>query len=380
MENLLTDETKMFQQMMHRFCEKEIRPVAGDIDEKEEYPSEILAKLAEMGVGGIILPEQYGGSGLGWVGACIAMEELARVSAAVALAAGATSFYFAYPILAGGTEEQKEKYLTAAAYGEKTGTMALTEPNSGSDIAAIQTTAEAKGDSLVLKGSKMSVTNADNADYMLVFARMINDGQPGDFILVIVDSKSPGIAIKKIPKMGMSAVATCEVDFNEVEVPKEGVIASGTECFNLINNARDCFRLVFGAVGLGIMQGAFEEALAYSQDRVAFGKPICAFQAVGFYLADMYKMSRIARNMIYQTAFKADQGLDISLDAQVAKLYASESCMWVADRSLQIHGGYGFSVEYPISRYFREARLMEIGEGTSETLKETILVRLGLPT
>jgi len=380
MENLLTDETKMFQQMMHRFCEKEIKPIAGEIDEKEEYPAAILAKLAEMGVGGIIAPEQYGGSGLGWVGACIAMEELARVSAAVALAAGATSFYFAYPILVAGSEGQKEKYVTAAAYGEKTGTLALTEANSGPDIAKIQTTAEAKGDSLVLKGNKMSVINGDNADYMLVFARMVNDGQPGDFILVAVDSKSPGIAIRKVPKMGMNAVSTCEVDFNEVEVSKEDLIASGPECLKLIANALDCFRLVFGAVGLGIMQGAFEEALTYSQDRVAFGKPICAFQAVGFYLADMFKMSRIARNMIYQTAFKADQGLDISLDAQVAKLYASESCMWVADRSLQIHGGYGFSVEYPISRYFREARLMEVGEGTSETLKETIIERLGLPT
>ncbi|OPY86933.1 MAG: Acyl-CoA dehydrogenase [Syntrophus sp. PtaU1.Bin208] len=379
MENLLTDETKMFQQMMHRFCEKEIKPVAGEIDEKEEYPAEILAKLAEMGVGGIVAPEQYGGSGLGWVGACIAMEELARVSAAVALAVGATSFYFAYPILVAGSEEQKEKYVTAAAYGEKTGTLALTEVNSGPDIAKIQTTAETKGDSLVLKGSKMSVINADNADEMLVFARMINDGQPGDFVLLVVDSKSPGIAIRKVPKMGMSAVATCEVDFNEVEAPKEAVIASGMESLKLITDALDCFRLVFGAVSIGILQGAFEEALSYSQSRVAFGKPICAFQAVGFYLADMYKMGRVARNMIYQTAFKADQGLDISLDAQVAKLYASESCMWVADRSLQVHGGYGFSVEYPISRFFREARLMEVGEGTSETLKETILVRLGLP-
>ncbi len=380
MENLLTDETKMFQQMMHRFCEKEIKPVAGEIDEKEEYPSEILGKLAEMGVGGIIAPEQYGGSGLGWVGACIAMEELSRVSSAVALAAGATSFYFAYPILVAGSEEQKEKYVTAAAYGEKTGTLALTEAGCGPDIAKIQTTAEAKGDSLVLKGSKMSVTNADNVDYILVFARMINDGQPGDYILVVVDSKSPGITLRKVPKMGMSAVSTCEVDFNEVEVPKEALISSGTECFNLVTSAIDCFRLVFGAVGLGIMQGAFEEALTYSQSRVAFGKPICSFQAVGFYLADMFKMSRIARNMIYQTAFKADQGLDITLDAQVAKLFASESCMWVADRALQVHGGYGFSIEYPISRFFREARLMEVGEGTSETLKETILVKLGIPT
>ena len=380
MENLLTDETKMFQQMIHRFCEKEIRPIAGDIDEKEEYPSEILAKLAEMGVGGIITPEQYGGSGLGWVGACIAMEELARVSAAVALAAGATSFYFAYPILEAGTEEQKEKYVTAAAYGEKTGTIAFIEANSGPDIAKIETTVEDKGDSLVLKGSKMSVVNADNADDLLVFARMITGGQPGDFVLVAVDSKSPGIVVRKIPKMGMNAVSTCEVDFNEVQVPKEALISSGEACLGLLTNALDHFRLVFGAVGLGILQGAFEEALAYSQARLAFGKPICAFQAVGFYLADMFKMSRITRIMIYQAAFKADHGQDISLDAQVAKLFASESCMWVADRALQVHGGYGFSVEYPISRYFREARLMEVGEGTSETLKETILQRLGLPT
>lgn len=380
MENLLTDETKMFQQMMHKFCEKQVKPVSGEIDEKEEYPSEILGKLAEVGVGGIIIPEQYGGSSLGWVGACIAMEELARVSAAVALAAGATSFSYAYPILMAGSEEQKEKYLTEVAYGEKMGTLALIEHGTGSAIAGIQTTAEPKGDSLVLKGSKMSVINADNADSILVFARQLKEGKPGDFALVIVDAKSPGIAIRKVPKMGMASVATCDVDFNDVEVPKEALIASGEECFKLVMDALDHYRLVFGAVSLGIMQGAFEEALAYSQSRVAFGKPICAFQAVGFYLADMFKMSRISRNMVYQTAFKADQGLDISLDAQVAKLYASESCMWVADRSLQIHGGYGFSIEYPISRYFREARLMEVGEGTSEALKETILVKLGLPS
>ncbi|OPY14150.1 MAG: Acyl-CoA dehydrogenase [Syntrophus sp. PtaB.Bin001] len=380
MENLLSEETKMFQQILHKFCEKIIRPVAGEIDEKEEYPAEIFGRLAEMGVGGIIIPEEYGGSSLGWVGACIAMEELARLSAAVAIAVGATSFHYAYPILVAGSEEQKETYLTGAVYGEKTGTMAMTEANSGANVAAIQTTAEDKGDHLVLNGSKMFVINADNSDYMLVVAKAKSEAQAGESLLMVIDPKSPGVTIKKVPKMGMSSVSTCDVEFSDVKVPKEALIASGPECLKLIADSVDRFRLVFGAIALGIMQGAFEEASTYSQDRVAFGKPICTFQAVGFYLADMYKMITVSRNMIYHTALKADQGLDFSLDAQVAKLYASESCMWVADRALQIHGGYGFSVEYPISRYFREARLMEIGEGTSEVLKETILTKLGLPT
>jgi butyryl-CoA dehydrogenase len=380
MDNLLSEETKMFQQILHKFCEKIIRPVAGEIDEKEEYPSEIFGRLAEMGVGGIVIPEEYGGSSLGWVGACIAMEELSRLSAAIAIAVGATSFHYAYPILMAGSEEQKETYLTGAVFGEKTGTMAMTEANSGSDATAIQTTAEDKGDHLVLNGSKMFVINADNSDYMLVVAKAKSDAQPGEFMLMVIDPKSPGVTIKKVPKMGMNSVATCDVEFNDVKVPKEALISSGPECLKLIADSVDRFRLVIGAIALGIMQGAFEEASTYSQDRVAFGKPICTFQAVGFYLADMYKMITVARNMVYQTALKADQGLDFSLDAQVAKLYASESCMWVADRALQIHGGYGFSVEYPISRYFREARLMEIGEGTSEVLKDTILTKLGLPT
>ncbi len=378
MENLLTDEIKMFQDMMRKFCEKEIKPVAAEIDEKEEYPLEILKKLAEMGVGGIIVPEQYGGSSLGWVGACVAMEELGRVSAAVALAAGATSFYYAYPILMAGSEAQKENFLTSAAYGEKTGTLALIEANSGYNEAGITATVEDRGDSFVLNGNKMFVTNADHADYMLVFAKQVIEKQPDTFMLLVVDPKSPGITITKIPKMGMAAVSTCKVELNEVAVPKDALISSGPECAKLMTDSLDYFRLIFGAVSLGIMQGAYEEAIAYSQDRETFGMPIFNYQAVGFYLADMFKMLTVARNMIYQTAIKADRCLEFSLDAQVAKLYASESCMWTADRALQIHGGYGFSVEYPISRLFREARFMEVGEGTSEVLKAVIVSKLGL--
>lgn len=378
MENLLTDELKMFQDMMRKFCEKAVKPVAAEIDEKGEYPSEILGKLAEVGVGGIIVPEDFGGSSLGWVGACVAMEELARVSAAVALAAGATSFSYAYPILMAGSDAQKESYLTPVAYGEKTGTLALVEANGGYNEAGIAATAEERGDSYVLNGAKMFVTNADNADYMLVYVKQATAGQPENLALFLVDPKSPGIKVTKIPKMGMDAVSTCEVEFNEVAVSKDALICSGAECAKLMMDSLDYSRLVFGAISLGIMQGAYEEAVSYSQSREAFGKPIFTFEAVGFYLADMVKMLTVSRNMIYQTAVMADLRHDFSLEAQVAKLYASESCMWVADRALQIHGGYGFSIEYPISRLFREARLMEVGEGTSENLKAIIVSKLGL--
>ncbi len=369
----LNDDHIMMRKMVRDFAEKECAPGAEERDEKEEFPREIWNKLAELGLAGITFPEKYGGVESDYLSYAIAVEELSRVDASVGVTVSAHASLCANPIYIFGTEEQKQKYLVPLATGEKIGAFGLTEPMAGSDASGTRTTAVKDGDDYILNGTKIFITNAYEADTYVVTAQMDKSKGNKGIAAFILEKGMPGFTFgKKEKKMGIRSSATYELVFENVRVPAANLLGEEGQGFKVAMVTLDYGRIGIASQALGIAQGAYEQAKKYAKEREQFGMPIAKFQAIQFMLADMATQIEAARLLVYQAAYLASQGRTVSKASAMAKLYASETAMWVTTQAVQIHGGYGYTREYPVERMMRDAKITEIYEGTSEVQRIVI--------
>ncbi|MHB1404181.1 MAG: acyl-CoA dehydrogenase [Desulfitobacteriaceae bacterium] len=363
----LNEEHILMRKMVRDFAEKECAPGAGERDEREEFPREIWDKLAKLGLAGITIPEEYNGVGADYISYAIAVEELSRVDASVGVTVSAHSSLCANPINIFGTEEQKQKYLVPLATGQKLGALGLTEAMAGSDASATRTTAVREGNDYIINGSKIFITNGFEADTYIVTAQMDKSKGNKGIAAFIMEKGMPGFTFgKKEKKMGIRSSATYELVFDNVRVPAENLLGEEGQGFKIAMVTLDYGRIGIASQALGIAQGAFEQALNYAKERVQFGKPLSAFQINQFKLADMATQIDAARLLVYQSAYLASQHRPVSKASAMAKLYAAETAMWVTTQAVQIHGGYGYTREYPVERMMRDAKITEIYEGTSE--------------
>ena len=363
-----SEDLKMLRELARDFTAKEIKPLAQNIDEEEKIPNELIKKIAKVGFFGTAFPEKYGGSGLGKLGYCVMMEEIARGCSSTATMIGAHQSIGTNAIFVGGSEELKNKYLPKLCSGEMIACFALTEPEAGSDTFNLKTEAKKKGNKWILNGSKIWITNAGIADLISVFARTEN-GITG----FVVEADTPGIIIGPAEKkLGIKGSTTNSITFENAEVPAENMIGRDGRGFITAMKTLDGGRLTIGACCLGASRELLELSTVYAKQRKQFGEPIAKFQAVQFMLAEMASKIYPMESVVYRCAFDYDQGKDISIDAAIVKLYASEAMTEVADKALQIHGGMGFSRELPMERYYRDARILRIFEGTTEIQKMII--------
>jgi alkylation response protein AidB-like acyl-CoA dehydrogenase len=357
-----TEEQELLRQTFREFVNKEIKPIAAKIDQEEKIPRELIEKLAEIGALGISFPEEYGGGGFGEVGYCIMQEEIARGCMSTATFIGAHQSIGANAIYLGGNEEQKKKYLVPLAKGEKIGAFCLTEPQAGSDSFNVKTKAELQGDYWVLNGEKLWITNGGIADIVTVFART----EKG-ISAFIVETNTPGfIAGPPEKKMGIKGSTTNAITFDNVKVPKENLLGQEGRGFLLAMKTLDAGRLGLGAACLGAAKELLEMSVKYARERIQFDQPIANFQGIQFMIADMTTMIFNMESIVYRTAVDYDFKKDISRQSAMVKLYCSESLDRIADYAVQIHGGMGYSREYPVERFYRDARINRIFEGTNE--------------
>ena len=363
----LTDNQKMIRNMVREFAEKEIGPIAAELDEKEEYPRETLKKMAQLGLLGILVPTEYGGAGLDTVSYAIIIEEISRKCASTGVVTSVHNSLVSWPIIHYGTEEQKRKYLPLLAKGEKIGAFAGTEANAGSDLGAMETTAELHGDHYIINGSKMFITSGSEAGILIVFAVTDKSAGSRGISAFIVENDMKGFKVGGIfEKMGINASLTAELIFEDMEVPKENLLGKEGEGFKIALSALDGGRIGIGAQAVGIAQAALEESIEYSKQREQFGRPISKFQAIQWMIADMATRIEASRFLVYNAAYKKDKGEPFSKEAAMAKLFASETAVDTVIKAVQIHGGYGYTKEYTVERLFRDAKITEIYEGTSE--------------
>lgn len=363
----LTEEQTMLRDMVRDFAQNEVKPIAAEIDENARFPEETVHKMAELGLMGICFPEEYGGAGMDTVCYAIAVEEISRVCGSTGLTLAAHISLGTNPIYMFGTEEQKQKYLPKLCSGEWMGAFGLTEPNAGSDAGGTETTAVRKNGEYVLNGSKIFITNASVSKVYVATA--VTDKEQGTrgISSFIVESGTPGFSVgKKENKMGVRGSDTAMLHFEDAKVPAENLLGKEGEGFKQFLTILDGGRISIGAMALGIAQGCLDEALKYAEDRKQFGRSLNRFQAVQFMLADMATEIESSRLLVYHAARLKDADKDYIRASAMAKLYASETAMRCANRAIQIHGGYGFTRDYPVERFLRDAKLCEIGEGTSE--------------
>ena len=373
------EEEQEILDMLKDFAEKEVAPIAAEIDENERFPEETWHKLADMGMMGVPFPEEYGGAGLSYltyIGVC---EELAKHCATTSVMVSAHSSLCCWPISEYGTEEQKQKYLVPLASGEKLGAFGLTEPGAGTDAAMQRTTAEDKGDHWVLNGSKIFITNAGYADIFVVMAMTDKEKGNHGISAFIVERGFPGFKVgAHEKKMGIRGSSTCELIFENCIVPKENLLGEVGKGFKVAMSTLDGGRIGIGAQALGIAQAAIDECVKYTKERVQFGKRISQFQNTQFQLADMQARVDAARLLIYRAAQAKQDHEPYSHLAAMGKLYASEAASDVTRRCLQLVGGYGYTREYPFERYMRDAKITEIYEGTSEVQRMVIAGWMGV--
>ncbi|ASK63424.1 acyl-CoA dehydrogenase [Virgibacillus phasianinus] len=376
----LTKEQLMIKKMVRDFAEDVIRPRAIDIDVKAEFPEDIFKQMGELGLLGIPFPEEYGGSGGDTISYALAVEEIGRVCGSTGLSYAAAISLGASPIYYFGTEEQKKKYLTPLAEGKSLGSFGLTEPNAGSDAGGTKTTAVLEGDDYIINGEKCFITNASYAATIIATAVTGKDDRGKNIIsAIIVPTDTDGVTITdNYDKMGVRGSNTAEIVFDNVRVPKENLLGDPNKGFKQFLHTLDGGRISIAALSLGIAQGSLDKSLAYAKERKQFGKSISNFQAIQFKLADMSMEIELARNIIHKSAWLKDQGKPFTKESAYAKLYASETAARAANQAIQIHGGYGYMREYEVERYLRDAKLMEIGEGTSEVQRMVIARQLGL--
>ncbi|HEY7171716.1 MAG TPA: acyl-CoA dehydrogenase family protein [Vicinamibacterales bacterium] len=377
MDFRLTEEQELLRRTVREFAETEIRPHVREWDEAQHFPSEIMPALAGLGLLGIQFPDEYGGAGMSAIDYCICIEELARVDPGLALSIAAHNGLCASHIFMFGTAAQKEKYLGPLARGEKIGAWGLTESTSGSDAAGMRTTASRAGACWVLNGSKTFTTHGRVGD--IVVAMAVTDRTAGSkgISAFIIERGTPGMAAgKKEDKLGMRASDTSEVLFENCRVPADQLLGEEGQGFINTMQVLDAGRIGIAALSVGLAQGAYEAALRYAQERKAFGKTISAFQAIRWKLADNATRIEAARLLTYRAAYLKDRGVRTTLESSMAKLYASEIAVRAAEDCVQIHGGYGFVKDYPAEKYFRDVKLLTIGEGTSEIQRLVIARQL----
>jgi butyryl-CoA dehydrogenase len=373
----LTEEQKLLKQTIRDFAETQIAPGAAARDEAARFPTELIPKMAEVGLFGIMIPQEYGGAGLDAVSAAIIVEELARVDAAVALIVASHNSLCAAHILNFGSEMQKQKYLPPLAHGGKLGAWALTEPGSGSDAAALKTRAKLEGEDWVLSGEKQFTTQGSTAGiYVIMACTEPSQGKRG-ISAFIVERGAAGLRVGKVEnKLGVRASDTAAVQLEDVRVPKENLLGQLNGSFDDVLKVLQGGRVGIGAMAVGIAQGALEESTKYARMRKQFGKPIAEFEAIQWMLADMATEIDAARLLVYRAAQLKDRGMLFVTAASEAKLYAAETAMRATTKAIQIHGGYGYIKDYPVERYFRDAKICEIGEGTSEIQRMVIAKEL----
>ncbi|GMX67442.1 acyl-CoA dehydrogenase [Paenibacillus elgii] len=374
----LTEEQALIKTMMRDFAEGEVAPGADERDRTKQFPEDVFDKLSKLGVMGLPFPEQYGGGGADTISFAIAVEELSRVCASTGITYSAHISLGGAPIHLFGTDEQKEKYLTPLCQGEYLGAFGLTEPNAGSDAGGTQTTAKRHEDRWIISGSKCFITNASYAKNLALTAVTDRSKGTDGISAFIVPTDAPGFTvISNYEKMGLHASNTTELVLDNVAVPEENLLGKEGNGFKQFLATLDGGRIGIGAMAVGIAQGAYEKSLQYAKVRKQFGHSLSAFQAIQFKLADMAMTIEVARNMVYKAAWLKDQGRGFKKEAAMAKLFASEICMKVCDQAVQIHGGYGYMKEYQVERFFRDAKLLEIGEGTSEIQRMVIARQIG---
>ena len=373
MDFQLTEEQKMFQGMVRDFSTTEIKPIAAKIDEEEKIPADLIKKMGELGILGIAIDEKYGGSGLDYVCQAIATEELSRASGSVG------AFFLAHlslatnPIYNFGNEEQKKKYVTPIAKGEKINCFGLTETMAGSDAGALQTTATLKGDTFVINGNKIFITNGAEADICVLFATTDKSIGYKGICAFVVEKGTPGFSVGKLEhKLGIRGSSTAELIFDNCIIPASNMIGEKGKGLRIALEAIDASRTTVAAQAVGIAQAAFDDALAYAKDRHQFNQPLTGFQAIQWMLADMATYIDAARLLTYRASWLKGQKLPFAKEACMAKVFAAETSKMVCNHAVQIHGGYGYCRDYPVERYLRDAKITEIYEGTSEMQRMTI--------
>lgn len=375
----LSKEQEMIRKMVRDFAENVIKPRAIEIDTEAKFPEDIFKQMGELGLMGIPFPEEYGGAGGDTISYALAAEEIARVCGSTGLSYAAAVSLGASPLYMFGTEEQKQQYLVPLAEGRALGAFGLTEPNAGSDAGGTKTTAVEDGDYYVINGEKCFITNASFAKNLIITA-VTGKNEKGRPIIssIIVPTNTEGVTItSNYDKMGVRGSDTAEIVLDNVRVPKSNLLGDPKDGFKQFLSTLDGGRISIGALGVGIAQASLEKALTYAKERKQFGKPISSFQAIQFKLADMAMEVELARNMVLKAAWLKDNNKPFSKEAAYAKLFATETAVRAADQAIQIHGGYGYMREYEVERYLRDAKLLVIGEGTSEIQRLVIARHLG---
>ncbi|MDG2265694.1 MAG: acyl-CoA dehydrogenase family protein [Candidatus Marinimicrobia bacterium] len=372
-----TDEHNMLIDLISDFAKSEIIPIAREIDQTSRFPSEVINKLGDLGLLSIPVPKEYGGSGMDNVAYAAAIMELAKADASVAITVAAHTSLGTMPIVLAGTEEQKKKYVPKLASGEMLGAFGLTEPNAGSDAGATKTTAVRNGNNYTVNGGKIFITNAGVAGLLSFTAQIIEEGKNIGIGAFVIPTDIDGLTISEPEKkMGWKASDTRQLFFNNMLIDESNMIAAPGEGFKIFLKILTGGRISIAALAVGTAQGAYERALKYSTERKAFGKEINKFQSIGFKLSDMATQIEAAKLLTFHAAWKKDNGQDIIKEAAMAKLFASEAAMKITTDAIQIHGGYGYVKDYDVERYFRDAKILEIGEGTSEVQRLIILKQI----
>ncbi|MEO0087718.1 MAG: acyl-CoA dehydrogenase, partial [candidate division WOR-3 bacterium] len=370
----LNENQKLIQDTARRFAQEKIEPIASEIDKTGEFPHEIIKEMAELGLMGMIIPEEYGGAGLDFTSLAIAVEEISKASGSVGVIMAVNNSLCAYPILAFGNEQQKKKYLPLLATGKALGAFALTEPNVGSDPAHLESTIKDMGDYFLLNGTKRFITNGGEAKIFIVFATIDKEKEHKGICALIVERDFEGFSIGKHEDlMGLRSTANCELIFEDCKVPKENLLGNIGEGFKIAMHTLDVSRIDIGAQSVGIAQAALEKALTYTKERKQFGKYLYEFEMIQEMLADMATKIQAARLLVYYAASLKDKGVQrFSKESSMAKYFASQVAVEATRLAVQIHGGYGYTKDYAVERYYRDAKCMEIYEGTSEIQKIVI--------
>jgi len=374
MDFALTQDQKMVRDMVREFAEKELEPIAAEIDESREFPTATLKKMAGLGLMGVVIPEQYGGAGMDFTTLAIICEEISRVCASHGVITAVNNSLCAYPIYFFGTEEQRKKYLPDLCSGKKFGAIGITEPNAGSDPASMETTAVDKGDHYVMNGTKAWITNGQAADTFVIFAYTNPEERHKGMSAFIVEKDFKGFSVGKHENlMGIRATGNCELIMDDCIVPKDNLLGGEGDGFKVVMHTLDVSRIDIGAQGVGISQGALDAAIKYSKERVQFGKPICEFEMVQDMIAQMSAQVDAARLLVYRAASMKDAGVKrFTREAAIAKYFAAETAVAVTRMAVQIHGGNGYSKDYAVERMYRDAKIVEIYEGTSQIQKIVI--------
>ena len=375
----LTEEQKLFQKIIREFCTKELKPIAEKIDKEEYFPKDLYKKMGKMGLMGMTVPQMYGGAGIDRVSYMIALEEISRVCGSTGLTVEAHNSLGIGHIYEKGTEEQRKKYLPKLTSGEAFAAWALTEPNAGSDASSLQTMAVLKGDEWVINGTKQFITTGDIADVVTVMAKTDKEKGAKGISAFIIEKDTPGFSAGQLEdKLGLRGSRTAELIFENCRIPKENLLGEKGLGFIGAMNILDRGRTAIGAMSVGIARGALEECIDYANQREQFGKSIGKFQAIQWMIADMATEIDAARLLVYRAAYLEDKNMKFTKEASMAKLFASEMAMRATRNAIQIFGGYGYTKEYPLERYFRDVKLCEIGEGTSQVQRMVIAKQLGL--